>query len=929
MRLLLNCLIYLFTISAMGQYQPRSIKIDIEEGLASHTVYDIKQDDDGAMLITTSRGLQRYNGVDFKLLSPLILGNLSRVSKNKYVGRNFNDSICLIESDGRVTPVHDEYKNEEGYTTFFEDGNAVYRVDGMKLILFSRNGKLIQKVIYTSKNSKIKAGRIKDDKATLVVANNLLELNLRDNHVSKFSEKRLDQTMLIESQNNLDLIEVESKEVLRWNGKSLTTIRTDLFKGLQSKITIGKVLPNGNILLGTYGGLFYFDPNWNLIGHYYSDEIISAIQVDMEGNIWIGTLQNGIHLIPSLTEFEFLAESLSGKNNHISKAYLIDENLILGLYDGKLIEINKKGETTFEYQFPVKSEIQSIFYDVKKKHLYVYCHELFKFDWNTKKVIETLGQNYGPVKSMCELNGSIYAGTNSRIFNLTNGECIKSSWVSSLHSDGKIIYAVTFDGLQVFNEDLTPHIKYSKNNAKKIRRLCFSENKIYGISENELFLIDSELHPIVTYPLGRINEFTIHSNKLFIESEGKIHAYDLSNKKWTNNLANINETAVMMCVQNNRLIVSGMEKIHQIDYLKHSQLNLAQLFIREVSGTFASHKDQFSTQGLDNNIEIKCEILPYYGSKARYIRYRLDGLNSIWTELPANHLIVRENRLPIGNYNIEIQHSINGIQWSESTLLPIEVHPFFYQTWWFKLIAILTFSILVLFLVRAQFRKLKLRSEERIRIERLKNQAISSELKALRSQMNPHFIFNSLSVIQTKILENKSESAYYNLNAFSKLLRQSLEYTSKEWISLQNELDFIENYIKLEIERFNNEIEYEIINGFNGNLSDLMFPSFLTQPFVENAFRHGLMHKKSDRKLSIKVEGLPTNYTVEIIDNGIGIQASEKINAISRKEHKSYAVESIYDRIDLLNNSNKNHFSVDIESNNEGTRVRINYTMKL
>src|SRR5690606_30901875 len=115
---------------------------------------------------------------------------------------------------------------------------------------------------------------------------------------------------------------------------------------------------------------------------------------------------------------------------------------------------------------------------------------------------------------------------------------------------------------------------------------------------------------------------------------------------------------------------------------------------------------------------------------------------------------------------------------------------------------------------------------------------ISSELKALRSQINPHFIFNSLSVIQTKILENKSESAYHNLNAFSKLLRQSLEYTSKEWISLKDELEFLQNYIKLENERFNNEIEFELNLDFEGDLSKLMFPSFLTQPFVENAFRH-------------------------------------------------------------------------------------------
>src|SRR5690606_19780125 len=105
---------------------------------------------------------------------------------------------------------------------------------------------------------------------------------------------------------------------------------------------------------------------------------ISALQEDREGNIWVGTLQNGIHLIPSLDEFEFASDLLPGKNNNFSKVCPIGDRLVIGLYGGKLYELDERGEISFEYQFPVKSEIQSIYYDQRNDELYVFCQGLFK-----------------------------------------------------------------------------------------------------------------------------------------------------------------------------------------------------------------------------------------------------------------------------------------------------------------------------------------------------------------------------------------------------------------------------------------------------------------------------------------------------------------------------------------------------------------------
>ena len=441
---LLSSLIVFLSFTLAAQYHPRSLKIDIEQGLASHTVYDIVQDDDGAMLITTSRGLQRYNGVDFKLLSPLILGNLCRITENTYVGRNFSDSLSIVQGNGTIKPIRNNFPEEKSFSTFYCTENAVFRCDGSKFIQFSKDGKQKERVLYTHPTGgKVGPYVVRDNKVILAVGNGLIEIDVTSNEIKKWDLPELYRTVIVDGEHFCDFIATESGDVYRWQGDKLSLQKKDLFKGLMAKTTITKRLKSGNILVGTYGGLFYFDAKWNMIAHYYSDQIISALQEDREGNIWVGTLQNGIHLIPSLDEFEFASDLLPGKNNNFSKVCPIGDRLVIGLYGGKLYELDERGEISFEYQFPVKSEIQSIYYDQRNDELYVFCQGLFKFDWKRKALVQSLEQSFGPVKTICAYKDQIFVGTSTSIANLNSGDAKASSWISSMES-ADYIYAVTF-----------------------------------------------------------------------------------------------------------------------------------------------------------------------------------------------------------------------------------------------------------------------------------------------------------------------------------------------------------------------------------------------------------------------------------------------------------------------------------------------------
>ncbi|MDO6758898.1 histidine kinase [Tamlana sp. 2_MG-2023] len=182
-----------------------------------------------------------------------------------------------------------------------------------------------------------------------------------------------------------------------------------------------------------------------------------------------------------------------------------------------------------------------------------------------------------------------------------------------------------------------------------------------------------------------------------------------------------------------------------------------------------------------------------------------------------------------------------------------------------------------------------------------------AELKitSLRSQMNPHFIFNSLNSIKMYIINNEKENAVYYLNKFSKLIRKILSSTQEKEISLADEIETMELYVNIENIRFNNEINFVLEIEENLNLDTIKIPALILQPFIENAIWHGLASKKEDKKLFIMVKksGL-SHLNISIADNGIGRKKSAKI-----KEKKIYKSESLGIKLteERLSNFAKEH----------------------
>ena len=191
---------------------------------------------------------------------------------------------------------------------------------------------------------------------------------------------------------------------------------------------------------------------------------------------------------------------------------------------------------------------------------------------------------------------------------------------------------------------------------------------------------------------------------------------------------------------------------------------------------------------------------------------------------------------------------------------------------------------------------------------------LSLEQNMLRSQMNPHFLFNSLNSIKLYIINNDKKNAVHYLNKFSKLVRRILEGSSLKEISLTEELETAELYLNIENIRFTDEINFEIDIAKEINPEQIKIPSLVLQPFLENAIWHGLSSKEGEKRIWIKIYNLDKYHIgIDITDNGVGRNASEKIKENRVLKRKSVGIDITTERLANFSKDYQNDFEVAIE----------------
>jgi ligand-binding sensor domain-containing protein len=334
-----------------------------------------------------------------------------------------------------------------------------------------------------------------------------------------------------------------------------------------------------------------------------------------------------------------------------------------------------------------------------------------------------------------------------------------------------------------------------------------------------------------------------------------------------------------------------------------------------------------------NIFSLEFNAIDYVNPDANHLVYKLENYDNTWKKA-SNERRAYYFNVPPGKYIFRIKASNSDQLWAEKDI-DIIISPPWWTSWWFRIAGALfiinIFYLLIRWNLRIKFRERFKRLEEERQIAEMRNKTSELEMQALRAQMNPHFIFNSLNSIDRFIMQNEPDQASEYLTKFSRLVRRIFQNSQDAFITLEEELETLKLYLDLETLRFDNHFRYHITVHPDLEISSLKVPPLLIQPYVENAIWHGLMHKEEDGSVEIDIFPENVHLVIRIRDDGVGRKAATALGSKSATRHKSMGLKITTDRIALFNHSNAKESFVRINDlvNSDGSSAGTEVIIKI
>lgn len=727
--------------------------------------------------------------------------------------------------------------------------------------------------IYEDRNNRVLFGN-KDGIYTVVKSNNEKE----------FVNTKLiadETTTILEDNNGILYVGTERHgiNVYKKNHFNFLALESNHYTNSRIRTIIGG--KNNTLWFGSRGrGVVNFNRENNSIETFLEDSIIQdfiieSILIDSHNQLWVGTYDNGLY------RYDFITKTVIPI---ITDAIRIE--FLFECHDGVLWIATNQG---------------TFFYDLSKNQI-INAPERYHL---TQEMLSSHQVHF----IQYDNHGRIWYNVNSKVYvlDLEKGlnkrvEGIQSTYeyISFTHSpDGKYYLGTLNGGIVILQEGKLPHTITQKKGlaSNRITAMLSGDNDRiwYSTTKGLGSFVDGQEKFFKKYNTSSgIEDLDYYLGAAYRDKEGWMYYGG----------------------------VGGITYFHP-DSLKHRK-NAIRTIISDVrvynqridSDTIMSFKKKIALSYKQDFLNFKFNSLDF-SEKGEY-KYYLKGLDEAWS-LPTKFNEVSYTHIPPGEYTFFVKSSNSEGVWNdEPATIDIVITPPFWQRWWFYIIV---FAFVVgLAALGQKMRERKLRTEA---------EAARFKLQALRSQMNPHFIFNALNSIQHFIIKNETKFALKYLTKFSQLVRKILENSFHLRISLEEEINFLTNYIEIESLRFGDNIAFDIEVDDAIEIEEIEIPSMLIQPYVENAILHGLMHKTNGGKIKIRFEQAGKFIKCCIEDDGVGREVSMRINKAIGKTHDSFGLPITKSRLEELNKNRGSSVSVTIEDiveNNtiQGTRVIVN-----
>ncbi|PWH81248.1 sensor histidine kinase [Brumimicrobium oceani] len=902
--------------------EPMTIPIDYEH---FGTVYDIVEyKAKNEILIASEKGLFRYTG---KVLSPLHSESEETfhkiyLQKEKVYALSFNNSIYRLKNDSLLFIKH----FEENIKDLIVIEDSIFVTTPNSLFVGQKD-----------KFTKIDIGTdfyhhgfIKTKGAYFLIrqsstTTDFYNLEKKSKTATSF-KKTIHKVFTTEKNNYL----VSDNIVYEFDQKSSQiNMRFDLpIRLLNVKLYDIKIHETGLITIGHNDGLSLWNPKQQKWQHYYRGTPIHAVSFDQFENIWLGTKYEGVLQIPSIHILQNDISSILQWKEKIVTSYLTNDYLFLGTNLGSLISWDIAQGIKKVIHLSKNGEVQSIV--GKDDLLYVYCDQLFKIDLTTHTVIES--ENVHSTKAIF-VDDELFVATSEDFQNLTKAIKIdKGIWHNSIHysSEEDLFYLGTKTGLKIVNRNdfsVVTTVEKERNITEVLR--LKKALYMFDFNGEAVGLRSGKTAQLPISNIRNVTQINGEEALCYNKSEVVLFNAKLNQGRKINFISTLTKGKDIVNISKSKtdLYITTLNKVYIIqnysEFLyKTTPENIA-LIINGKNGKTISETINLSYKNKGIELFLKSnKDLSFFTHYDLF--YTIGEQEEEWTKISPNQQNAFQFNLafvPEGNSVLLFMLKNNDVNQKYS--VKTYVNSPFYKSYWFILIIFLSITFLLIIIQKRRLNLMKKENLKRIQEERLKTRLFKSELTAIRSQMNPHFVFNTLSSIQLKIAKKETSAAFKMVQKFSSLMRGILNYSQKELISLKQELDILNNYLELERNRFEEELIIEMNINEEMDLEDFRIPSLITQPIAENSIHHGLKHKHGEKKISItlhKIDDL--SYSLEIIDNGIGIEKANQINAENKKP-ESFAMKAIRKRISYINSLNEISVDLEIASSDQGTKTTI------
>ena len=756
-----------------------------------------------------------------------------------------------------------------------------------------------------------------------------------------------------------------------------------IFSSLNDMIILDLLITDYELWIATMNnGIYVYNFELKTLSNFtvkngLSNDHVKSIVLDEWGNKWIGTSGGGVSIFNNSPFLKY--DKSNGLNSNYIYSVLTDsdQNLWVGTQGLGVIRINDTATILFDEEYGFESVKTKVIYEDSQKNIWFGTEGsgigIVPSNYGKDTVFQFrsgFGLTNNWIRSLVEdpRRQVMYIGTAEGLyqtkFKLNKGEAIRFKRVYSKLLTGRIndlawnekskrLYFASDDGLG-YIENKTVTFFEQGTTFRNVIALDYivwggsTDNGVLGIRLDQDSLVKTWFGQSEGLLSNNIYQITDDFPFLWVGTEKgltkfNVVTYSCDNYGYEEGFegveTNVNASFIDdegnlwfgttdgLFSYNKKNVPDSSQNKPPVFYLDDVQIFYQSILETEYQAAFLNNSKILLPHS-SNHIGFKMSALHYtYQNKIRY-KWKLLGTEEDWGPAIENNMATYSNLNP-GKYTFLVKASIDDNWDIPPVSFSFEIEAPYWERLWFKALYISASVILVLGVLFFIYRRNKQRNAAIIEKIEVEKSILELEQKALRLQMNPHFIFNVLNSIHNLIILNDSGKARYALAKFSKLMRQVLENSREKLISIDDEVETIQNYIQLEKLTTNTTFELEIEIADTIDTNEAILPPLMIQPFIENAVIHGFKGIDYQGRIHLRfyLEG-EEQLVCEIEDNGIGRIKAKSQLAQKENYHKSTALQVTQERLANLNsNHSKSAFEI-IDLTNElnqssGTKVVI------